>query len=62
MSKKLRVRAVCARYGGNSTRTIDRWTAEGILPKPEYINGIRYWDEDLLDQHDEARQAATEAA
>jgi predicted DNA-binding transcriptional regulator AlpA len=59
MSRKLAVRAVCARYG-IAERTTDRWVETGELPKPVYIRGRRYWDEQELDQRDEARK--TEAA
>ena len=61
MSKLLHLRAVCARYG-ISDRTVDRWVEAGELPKPMYIQGRRYWSAESLDKHDEARQAATEAA
>jgi predicted DNA-binding transcriptional regulator AlpA len=57
MSKKLPTEKLCERYGDRSPRTIYRWVAAGILPKPTYIKGRRYWDEDELDAHDAARQA-----
>lgn len=63
MSQKfLNVRAVCARYSNIADRTVDRWVASGTLPRPIYIQGQRYWPEDLLDAHDKARRAESEAA
>ncbi len=63
MSQKfLNVRAVCARYSTIADRTVDRWVASGTLPQPIYIRGQRYWPEDLLDEHDKARRAESEAA
>lgn len=61
MTKFLTVREVCARYG-RSDRTIDRWIAEGVLPKPIRIRSLRYFDKADLDQRDEARKALVEAA
>ena len=60
MSKLLHLRAVCARYG-ISDRTVDRWVEAGVLPKPIYINGRRYWDAEELGQRDDARKAETAA-
>jgi predicted DNA-binding transcriptional regulator AlpA len=61
MTKKyLNVRAVCTRYGGVSSRTIDRWIEAGVLPEPIYIQKQRYWSEETLDERDESR--ATEAS
>jgi predicted DNA-binding transcriptional regulator AlpA len=45
---------VCARYG-RSSRTIDRWVSEGVIPRPRYIRGLKYWIEEELDRCDEAR-------
>jgi predicted site-specific integrase-resolvase len=42
--KRLPTKAMCERYGV-SDRTIDRWTASGILPAPLVINRRRYWIE-----------------
>jgi predicted DNA-binding transcriptional regulator AlpA len=50
----LQASGVCARYG-RSSRTIDRWVAEGVIPQPRYIRGLRYWIEEELDRCDEAR-------
>jgi len=52
--RKLRMQDVCARYN-ISSKTVDRWVGAGILSKPMYINGIRYFDEDELDQRDQER-------
>jgi predicted DNA-binding transcriptional regulator AlpA len=48
------VQAVCARYS-ISDRTVDRWVEAGVLPKPVYIQGRRYWSEESLNERDEAR-------
>jgi hypothetical protein len=45
---------VGARYN-RSSRTIDRWVREGVIPPPRYIRGLKYWDEEELDRCDEAR-------
>ncbi len=59
MSQKfLNVRAVCARYSNISDRTVDRWLQTGVLPKPIYIQGQRYWSSEQLDERDKARLAA----
>jgi DNA-binding transcriptional MerR regulator len=55
--RKLRTQDVCARYN-ISTKTVDRWVDTGILSKPMYINGIRYFDEDELDQRDQERMTS----
>jgi predicted site-specific integrase-resolvase len=31
-----------AKMRGVSTRTLDRWIAAGLIPKPEKINGRKY--------------------
>jgi DNA-binding transcriptional MerR regulator len=54
--RKLTSRMLCERYGV-VVRTIDRWTAAGILPPPMVINGCRYWDEEQVEQMDDARGA-----
>ena len=63
MSQKkfLTTKDVCNRYG-RSGRSVDRWVESGVLPKPIYINGQRYWDEADLDERDEARKAVMVAA
>jgi len=60
----LPIRAMCARYGDVADKTIDRWTAAGILPAPLVINKRRYWDEEELEQRERAnmgRKLAGEA-
>ena len=59
--KLVSTKVVCSRYG-RSDRTIDRWIESGELPQPIYIRGLRYWDEEDLDQRDEARKAGAVAA
>jgi predicted DNA-binding transcriptional regulator AlpA len=54
-TRKLTARAVAARYGV-VVRTVDRWTESGILPKPKYICGRRYWDRDEVDERDRTRE------
>ena len=41
--RKVTTRYLCQKYGVVD-RTIDRWVEVGILPKPVYINKIRYFD------------------
>jgi hypothetical protein len=53
--KFVHVKHLCERYK-RSDRTIDRWIESGELPKPSYIRGLRYWNEEDLDQRDEARR------
>jgi len=50
----LPIRAMCARYGNVADKTIDRWTAAGILPAPLVINRRRYWDEAELEHRERA--------
>jgi len=60
----LPIRAMCARYGDVADKTIDRWTAAGILPPPLVINRRRYWDEAELERRERAnmgRKLAGEA-
>jgi predicted DNA-binding transcriptional regulator AlpA len=52
--RKVRARALCERYGVVE-RTIYRWVAAGILPEPMWINGIRFWDDDEIEQRDRDR-------
>jgi predicted DNA-binding transcriptional regulator AlpA len=47
--RKITVRYLCQRYGV-CDRTIDRWIEIGILPKPIYINKIRYFDLQEVDE------------
>jgi predicted site-specific integrase-resolvase len=51
MSKRLPIKAMCERYTV-CDRTIDRWTAAGILPAPLVINKRRYWNEDEIEQYE----------
>lgn len=52
--RKLTSRQLCERYNV-VVRTIDRWTAAGILPEPMVINGYRYWDEAEVEERDRER-------
>jgi predicted DNA-binding transcriptional regulator AlpA len=58
-NRKLTARSLCERYGVVS-KTIDRWTETGILPKPMRINRYRYWDLAELEALDRARMVAQE--
>jgi DNA-binding transcriptional MerR regulator len=55
MSRKLPASAVAARYG-RSTKTLDRWSEQGIIPTPRYINGFKFYDEAELDAADTIRE------
>lgn len=33
---------------GVDVRTVDRWKAEKVLPKPKRINGRPYWTQDMI--------------
>ena len=58
MKKKYsRIAEVRARYGNCSTRTVDRGVQQGVIAPPEYLNGIRIWDDELLDEYDARRQS-----
>jgi hypothetical protein len=58
MKKKYsRIAEVRKRYGGCSSRTIDRNVQLGIIAPPEYLHGIRIWDDELLDEYDARRQS-----
>ena len=51
MKKKYsRIAEVRARYGNCSTRTVDRGVQRGVIAPPEYLNGIRIWDDELRRQ------------
>jgi DNA-binding transcriptional MerR regulator len=52
--RKLSTSDLCARYGV-VPRTIERWTAAGILPPPMNINRRKYWGEDGVEQCDRDR-------
>ncbi len=58
MTKKLPTAAVAARYG-KTPKTLDRWVETGIIPRPQYINGYKFWDEAELDASDRARDQGT---
>jgi hypothetical protein len=47
--KKVTVRFLCQPYG-IVDRTVDRWIETGVLPKPIYINKIRYFDLQEVDE------------
>jgi len=50
-------RKVGERYGV-TTRTVDRWKAQAVIPPPDTtINNRDYWDEAALDRHDRQRVA-----
>lgn len=59
-SRKLPMRAVCARYEVVS-RSIERWLERSELgfPQPTYINKRRYWDAAELDAWDRRCAAQT---
>jgi predicted DNA-binding transcriptional regulator AlpA len=50
--KYLRAAQVRARYGDISDMTLWRRIQSGNFPKPNYINGRRYWPEEELDAYD----------
>jgi predicted site-specific integrase-resolvase len=58
----LPIRAMCARYGDVADKTIDRWTAAGILPAPLVINKRRYWDKEEVEQRERANMGRKLAA
>ncbi len=58
MSKKLPTPAVADRYS-KSPKTLGRWVELGIIPRPKYINGYKFWDEAELDACDNARGQGT---
>lgn len=33
---------------GVSDPTLHRWVREGVLPKPEYVGGTRWWDDKVI--------------
>ena len=59
--RKLTSRMLCERYSV-VTRTVDRWTAAGILPKPLVINGLRYWDEGEVEERERTNMGREAAA
>ena len=56
-AQKLPIRLMRERYRVSS-RTIDRWLENGLLPEPMRINRIRYWDLQELEVLDRERRAA----
>jgi predicted DNA-binding transcriptional regulator AlpA len=42
---------------GVSTKTIDRWVADGILPEPTRINARKYFEEGTEPRRDSERAA-----
>jgi hypothetical protein len=54
-------RAVGQRYGGKSSRTVERWKKRRVIPPPDLmILNREYWYEDTLERHD--RQLVAERA
>jgi predicted DNA-binding transcriptional regulator AlpA len=49
--RMLPTRLVCERYS-ITDRTVDRWLEAGVLPPPVRINGLRYWRQRELEQHE----------
>ena len=51
--------SLAARYGGKSTRTIDRWVEAGRFPKPDIRlpNGQPAWADATIEQHELASVA-----
>ena len=55
-------RAVARRYGV-TTRTVDRWKKQNVIPQPDLtINNRHFWCEDELDRHDRQLVAARGAS
>jgi hypothetical protein len=52
--KRRKAWSALAAQHGVSTRTLDRWAADGIIPPPEYINGRKYGDPDIAPRRDQA--------
>lgn len=52
--------ALAQRYGGKSTRTIDRWVEAGRFPKPDIRlpNGQPAWADETIAQHELASVVA----
>jgi len=45
------IRKVCARYD-RTPATIWNWYKTGKFPTPHYVNGVRQWWDDELDEYD----------
>jgi hypothetical protein len=54
---KLPTRLMCERYG-LVDRTINRWEETGVIPRAEWINGRKYWDEGEVEKRDHERMLA----
>jgi hypothetical protein len=57
-TKKQKERVAWRRYAelkGVSTRTLDRWVVEGIIPAPEYIRERKYINPDIEPRQDTAK-------
>jgi DNA-binding transcriptional MerR regulator len=37
-----------AKFHDVHPRTIDRWAAQGLIPKPVTVNGLKYYDVEAL--------------
>jgi predicted DNA-binding transcriptional regulator AlpA len=57
----LRKAGVGARYGINE-KTVDRWAADGRLPRPMHRGRIPLWAEDELDKLDREATANSRKA
>lgn len=60
-SKLLSTRDTARRFGV-SMRSVDRWLAAGLLPKPIRINGRKYFRLADLEAFEAARAQTSEAA
>ena len=51
--------SLAERYGGKSTRTIDRWVEAGRFPRPDIRlpNGQPAWADATIEQHERASVA-----
>ena len=50
--KQLESHRAFAERLGVSTRTIDRWIRDGLLPRPIRINKRKYWNPSTTPRHD----------
>jgi DNA-binding transcriptional MerR regulator len=61
LRKFIAKREVAERYGV-TTRTVDRWVKDEILPPSgRQVNGRHYWDQAVLEQHDRNSTASKTA-
>ena len=58
MKQYLRKAGVAKRYGIDP-RSVDRWLADGKIPKPIHKGRVPLWDVDALDACDRAATATT---